>query len=624
MRQFLIPLAVLTLASAVGAAPAKCYDWILKERLRGGYLSSANLGPGQARMKTAGMNLLMPKFGGLRYPPTDDNVALLKRWGDSAKANGLRLMPVFNLRGGETEKLLSDRREAAANGVPLKRTPCPLDEQFWTYYVQGRMVYLAEHAKELGLTGAILDPEMYGADHTCFNTACYCTDCLREFLQTQGEALPDPLPADRRAWLAERKLLDKFEAHFVSRVEGFSRTLEQEVHAKAPDFIMGVLLLDYPLLYQKGLAKGLGTESHPVLAFSESTYSPGYTDYVEKQPAVFAAMPAHVLFVPGLWQQQFPTDNLAEQYYTCAARSAGYWLYTFESLLEDVSKLPGYQLREPLDRYWEALKLANDELDKRLSDPQYVSTLKVRPFDPPLPVIGTADILIAALSPAPDEKPVSLGPPTLPRLRYRNPLAIVGKAGEPLRARVSNRQLANYRPGTQWVLVGPDGAKLQDGHMKVKESAEVSYIPQKDGVYLLVVESGQNSHTVEVLSGQSNGYLATAKHRLVVNGLLGRLYFYVPKGVAAFTLTFRADGQAAGRGGKLTVYGPDGKQAGYLEGDLGQDTDLVVTAPAEAQGRVWCLSGEDLTNDLQVKLSDNLPGYLSSDPAKVLTLTDRL
>ncbi|MEI6503594.1 MAG: hypothetical protein WCP21_21515, partial [Armatimonadota bacterium] len=320
MRQFLFVLSLALIASAACAVPAKCYDWIATEHIRAGYMSSGNLGPGQARMKAVGMNLLMPKFGGLQYPPTEDNGTLLRQWGDAAKVNGLHLMPVFNLRGGETEKILSDRREMAANGVAMTRTPCPLDEAFWTRYIIGRMAYLAEHAKELGLDGGILDPEMYGADHTCFTGACYCTDCLREFLQTVGKPLPDPLPADRAEWLKAQGLSDKFEQHFVSRVEGFGRRLEQEVHAKNADFVIGVLLLDYPLLYQKGLAQGMGTATHPVLSFSESTYSPGYTDYVEQQQQTFAAMPAHVLMVPGLWQQQFPTENLAEQYYTCAAR----------------------------------------------------------------------------------------------------------------------------------------------------------------------------------------------------------------------------------------------------------------------------------------------------------------
>ena len=52
-------------------------------------------------------------------------------------------------------------------------------------------------------------------------------------------------------------------------------------------------------------------------------------------------------------------------------------------------------LREPADRYWAAMKTANEELNRRVaSGGIHVSPLKVRPFDPPLPVVGTADIRI--------------------------------------------------------------------------------------------------------------------------------------------------------------------------------------------------------------------------------------
>lgn len=60
---------------------------------------------------------------------------------------------------------------------------------------------------------------------------------------------------------------------------------------------------------------------------------------------------------------------------------------------------------------------------------------------------------------------MSLGPLIQPRLRYRNPLFILAKAGEPVVVRVTNLQLANYQPGSQWVVAGTDGARLGEGHL---------------------------------------------------------------------------------------------------------------------------------------------------------------
>jgi len=617
----LVCAAILGVTTSVVAAPAPFYDWVTRDRIRGGYMASNDPLTGVAQMKAVGMNLLMPKFGGLQAPPTEANVKLLRAWGEAAEASGMKLMPVFNFRGGETEKIIGDRREVTASGERMKATACPLDESFWQRYILGRAVWLAEHGKELHLTGTIIDPEMYGADHTVYMGVCYCDDCLREFLQAAGQPVPAalPAPAQRPAWLKEQGLTDKFEQRYTERIKGFCTQIEREVHAKNPEFLLGVLLLDYPLPFMRAMAQGLGTETHPVLAFSESTYSPGYTEYVDKQQAAFAALPAHALFVPGLWQQQFPSENLAEQYFTCATHSAGYWIYTFESLLEDVSKLPGYSLGEPNERYWAAMELANAELDKLAADAKYASALKVRPFDPPLPVLTTGDLKVEPLVAAPDEKPLSLGPVTAPRLRYRNPLYILAKAGEPVEARVTNLQLANYRPGTQYAVVAPDGKRLLEGHLKVTESAGVKFTPEQEGVYLLVAESGQNSQRVELITGQRCAFKAAKGQALTVNGIFGRVYFWVPEGVTQFSVLAKAEGQAPGRGGKLAVYSPDGQAVAHLEGDLGSWTEMPVSVPPAMQKRVWALSAEELTNDLNVYLSPNVSPYVSTDPQRVLT-----
>jgi len=155
--------------------------------------------------------------------------------------------------------------------------------------------------------------------------------------------------------------------------------------------------------------------------------------------------------------------------------------------------------------------------------------------------------------------------------------------------------------------------------MKAGESQEVTFTPPTDGVYLVLAQSGQNAHNVEVLSGQPCGFLASKEHPFTVNGQLGRVYFFVPAGVDKFSLFVKAEGQAAGRGGKLALYAPDGTLAAQLAGDLGKQTEMPVQATPEQQGRVWCLSVEDVTNDLLLHLSAGIPPYLSPDSAKVVT-----
>ena len=132
-------------SQAAAQTPARCYDWIIRDKIRGGYLSAADLGGGLARMSAVGMNTLMPKFGRLQAPPTASDVRSLRDWGQAARRSGLHLLPVLNFRGG-AEPLLSDRRELTVSGETMKLTPCPLDEEFWNRYIRGRLVYLAEHS----------------------------------------------------------------------------------------------------------------------------------------------------------------------------------------------------------------------------------------------------------------------------------------------------------------------------------------------------------------------------------------------------------------------------------------------------------------------------------------------
>lgn len=617
-------MLLLSIASAGGAlaSPAKCYDWIAKEKLRGGYVAANDPRESVQRMKAIGMNAVLPKFGGLTNPPDEGNLKYLREWGEASRKAGLRLIPVFNFRGGETEKILSNRREVTPSGQRMERTPCPLDEQFWQSYILGRAVYLAEQAKAMNIAGVIIDPEMYGADHTVFNGVCYCDDCLREFLKATGEALPDPFPApaDREGWLKEHQLTDQFQRRFIDRVKGFCQQIEREVHGKNPEFLIGVFLLDYPLSFMRGMAEGLGTEKHPVLAFSETTYSPGYTPYVLEQQKTFASFPSHTLFIPGLWIHQFPTENIAEQVYACAKDSAGYWIYTFESLVEDVSNLPGYALPEPDARYWAAMQVANQELDKWVdSGGRYEPSLKVRAFDPPFAVLVAGNVKSEPLISCPDTKPLSLGAEALTCLRYRNPLFILAKAGEPIEVKVTNRQLnPNYRPGTQFIVLDPGNKKALDGRMKVNQNASAKWTPDMDGVYVLLAESGNNGHVLQVVTRQPFAFKASDKQRLTVQAILGKLYFYVPSGVEKFSFFVQAEGHIPGRGGKFTVYSPDGQIAAKFSGDFGTTSELPVNVPAAMQGKVWALTGEDITNEIRLWLSPNMPPFVSTDGARLL------
>ncbi len=88
---FLLICAHALVPARSGSQP-ECYRWIARDRIRAGYMSQADLGAGIARMKSAGMNALMPKFGSMQSPPMVEDVRSLAGWGMAARRNGLHLL----------------------------------------------------------------------------------------------------------------------------------------------------------------------------------------------------------------------------------------------------------------------------------------------------------------------------------------------------------------------------------------------------------------------------------------------------------------------------------------------------------------------------------------------------
>jgi hypothetical protein len=146
------------------------------------------------------------------------------------------------------------------------------------------------------------------------------------------------------------------------------------------------------------------------------------------------------------------------------------------------------------------------------------------------------------------------------------------------------------------------------------------WTPDRDGVYVVVATSGSNGYSLQVQTKQPFAFRTSEKQPLHVNGGLGKLYFFVPQGVDKVTLLAVAKGQAPGRGGKLKIIAPDGQVAAKLEGELAS-SKVSVDIPAAMQGRVWALTGADITNDLQISLAPNAVSCLGTDPTRLLQAT---
>jgi len=287
-----------------------------------------------------------------------------------ARENHVDLFPTLNFAGPrEIERLAQTfRAYVGLDGVPRPATPCPTAETYWHQVVGDRFAQFARLAQDSPFTGAVIDTEMYAAEVSIYREPCLCDVCWRAFRDVHPD-VPDVPAAERLAYLTQHDLRPQYEARLTERVEALLRPIEQRIHAIRPEFQLGILAY-VPNWFYKGLIQGLGTEAQPVLVFSETTYTQGYTAYVaQERHAVqiatqgFGQQP-RARYVPGVWLGRFFPASLPAQLYALATETDGYWIFTADSLWTPEAKPEPYALRASTQAYWESLRHANDAIQR--------------------------------------------------------------------------------------------------------------------------------------------------------------------------------------------------------------------------------------------------------------------
>ena len=447
----------LTSAIMVVAAFAGGYEWET-EKMRGAYL-----GPGDINlvdgMADAGLNTAIVKFGGLESPLDAASAAQLDAWAGACAARGIRFLPCFNFFGGHEAAWVGEYRHYVdRDGRRYAKTPCPADADFWRRTVRARFALLA--ARE-SIPGAVLDLEMYGAETTTYSEPCSCGHCSQYATQEAAIAAIAALAAECRDAVLETR----------------------------PDFLLGGLLMDRTDYVARACALGLSRAEHPAIAFTESTYSPGYSKAVAISRGRLRAEANGCLLCCGLWQSKFPADHVAEQLYHLAKDSCGYWVYTFQTFNK-----PTYSpLPDPPEGYWAAYRTANAELDLLARDSGYASALAVREFERPAPQLRPD--MLPAIDAVPAGFPVTQAPPV--RLRGRHVLCTCAAAGEPVEIHVANVRLGRYTDAAAALMLGPDGSEAGHAELQPEEQARFEATYPEAGRYRLLVDSGGNTVRVQ-------------------------------------------------------------------------------------------------------------------------------
>lgn len=200
--------------------------------------------------------------------------------------------------------------------------------------------------------------------------------------------------------------------------------------------------------------------------------------------------------------------------------------------------------------------------------------------------------------------------------RNAHGFVILLKAGERFRADVQCLQVGKYTAACRWSLSDPQGEPVQEGVVEPGKSAQLDLVAPATGVYSFVEDPGANGGLITL----QNDHACLLGRMATLIGETSPLYVYVPAGTKSFTVTMKTG--APGETAKLTVLDPAGKEAASGQTETKPTYVAEVQVPEGMAGKPWGLvigkGGPGVLEDVALSISDNLPGYLSQAPDRLL------
>ncbi len=469
-------------------------------------------------------------------------------------------------------------------GQTMPNTPCPSDEVWWDRAATTRMVLTAEASlNRPALAGVSLDMEMYGADMSFYAGACMCDGCFYSFLSDRGYS--DTVAATGRAdWLAARGLRTAYDQAEEDRVAGLARESRDAVLAVNPDLRITGIMLEYPGPFYRGLNRGLSSDAHELLVWTELTYETGYdVEMLADVESYYEAIGVDPEIVSGINLTAIAPEALAGHLYTLGRHTPGYWIYGIAKMFGP--EHPGPPLCADIEDYWAAIALAHEELD-RYETTGAESDLYAAPFAVPLCSSGSEPD--PGLVPA---YPAGTAPQPI-RFRRSNHINVYAEAGETIAIDVAVEQIGSSDSHGAWILYGPDGTMITSGTAYLHHTTTIGTTASLTGVYTIHLDTRGNTAEITAYS-----------HPWAIRGLTGdpgRVallqpmvpeFVYVPIGETAVSLRFTSDGF----GEQYLVTIADGRQPDVplFEGPIQVSRDVDLEIPYNPAGTWLEISATD-------------------------------
>ena len=456
----------------------------------------------------------------------------------------------------------------------------PNSDELYQWLASYVIPYAQIGATDDTLMGVFLDYENYwpGGRGNLYELS-YDDVIMGKFAAAKGLELPALELKDRKAWLEGKKLHEEFAAFQIAHWRAKCRELRQAVDKINPKFQFNIYPAPGTMYMLEACYPEWATKAAPLILADPWTYGrPGrYTGHAKaleanreiiergKKLAESKYSPSgDYIYLGGI----DPVVNGADPEFSgknallVSGLTGGYWIF-YEG--------PVYAKDHPDYFHW--FRWAHQQMDAN----NYAAASQPRetedPFGfPKLQVTGSVA----------DRQGPRQYPPVM--LRGSGIVLVAGRKGVPTRVTVQVTRIGKNEQPLNWTAKNAAWADLAQGTVPVATKGTISFTPDVDGVFPVLLEAGGNA-TAVTESDTPVAILAAGGARFIYGA--EKLYFTVPAGLQSFTL------KATGQGVeciKVTVFDPAGNKAGEDETTPTKGSLELKVSVGDQGGKVWSLT----------------------------------
>ncbi len=560
----------------------------------------------------AGFNVFSPRSGYDRL----DEVRQVAEW---CRKYGISYMPWMRGSLGASDGPDSDGKKVVWDDGSEQPLWSPNSDEFWEWTTRYILDYATIAKENPFFMGVFLDYENYAVGgHGNLYSLSYDSSIMNRFGTENALAAPEVKSSERKAWLEQQGLHEKFSDFQVNYWRQKCKALRSAVDEICPTFQFCVYPAPGTMFMVKAIYPEWSTTRAPLILADASTYGRPSRFQPEKEcleknrsRLVEGMKVPQAAGIPFIYTGGIdPVVNGADPEFSgknavmISEATNGYWIF-YEG--------PTYTKQDHAD-YWKWFTWANKAIAEGRFDAQnqpretpenwFLATFE-RASDGPqlLAPVGTGTTV---------EYPIV-------KLRGDNLIVLACTAGKPVEIALQNVPVGRYDSPLCWDLRNPKMEQIASGTVPHAQSGAVQFKPDVDGVYFVGVSSGSCAYTIV----KSNAPLALyAAAGLSVIQEAKRLYFSVPPEITEFALSVRGQGAETVR---LNVFDPGGQQVATCQTSKAIQDAGVTVKPGEAAGKTWSLeltrADEGVLEDARLTLDTKLPPTLSLVEGEVFRFT---